>query len=214
MKNKLASLAIIVIIIGTAAFPFFARIRVICKTQYGDCPPEVGSALSSLNSKSLFKSQRGLDKILKGNPIIADFSSQFKLPDMLYVNLVIKKPDFALFDKTSGKTYLLDKGGGVLGEDGETSLPTVIQSGANPNITASVFVRGVYEMYGVQKGEITDSGLVIELPGSIRVIFPLDAPDPRVLLGSLRLVYSKITSGDMVGKYSEIDLRFKNPVLR
>lgn len=69
-------------------------------------------------------------------------------------------------------------------------------------------------MYGVQKGEITDSGLVIELPGSIRVIFPLDAPDPRVLLGSLRLVYSKITSGDMVGKYSEIDLRFKNPVLR
>jgi len=45
-----------------------------------------------------------------------------------------------------------------------------------------------------------------------RVIFPLEG-DTQVLLGSLRLIYSKIqTSGNPEG-FRQVDLRFVSPVL-
>ena len=61
-------------------------------------------------------------------------------------------------------------------------------------------------MYQVNKGEMINSGLVVELPTRVRVILPLEG-SVEILLGSLRLIYSQVTD-------KEIDLRFKNPILR
>jgi hypothetical protein len=68
-------------------------------------------------------------------------------------------------------------------------------------------------MYQVRDFTVQDDSLLVELPGQIRVIFPLDG-DSQILLGSLRLIYSKIQNEGNPEKYSQIDLRFKNPVLR
>jgi hypothetical protein len=55
--------------------------------------------------------------------------------------------------------------------------------------------------------------LLVELPGQIRVIFPLEG-DSDILLGGLRLIYSKIKEDGNLAGYSQIDMRYKNPVLR
>ena len=212
--KKLISLSIAVLVLLAASLPLFIKVRLICKSQFGDCPGEVSSKVQSQNGKSLFEVRRQIKKILKSSSQVSDFSTQFKLPATLLVDILIVKPEFAIFDKDSGKTLLVDKSGSILGMDDSSPLPTVVQSGDIPNILALNLIKGVYEMYGVSRGEITNLGLVIELPGPVKVIFPVEGADSQVLLGSLRLVYTKITTGEMSGKYSEIDLRFKNPVLR
>ncbi len=194
--------------------PLLVRARVECVGQFGDCPEEIESGIRNLESGSLYKTKKSISKILKNNPRVSDFSFQFKLPNILSVNLLVLKPEFAIFDKNSGKTYLIDGSGKNIGESDSSPLPTIIQTGDSINLFSLNLIKGVYDMYGLSRGEILDSSLVIELPGPVRVIFPVRGENPQVLLGSLRLIYAKITAGDALERYSEIDLRFKNPVLR
>jgi hypothetical protein len=53
--------------------------------------------------------------------------------------------------------------------------------------------------------------LVVDMGTGFRVIFPLEG-DEQVLLGSLRLIYSKIQTSNL-NNYKQVDLRFANPVL-
>jgi hypothetical protein len=69
-------------------------------------------------------------------------------------------------------------------------------------------------MYQVGLSEMQNGTLLVELPGQIRVILPLEDADSQLLLGSLRLIYSTIQSGENKNLYDEIDMRYKNPVLR
>jgi len=194
--------------------PFFIKVRLECRSQFGVCPSEINSKIQTLNSKSLFSVKREITKILGNDPQVSDFSYQFKLVNTLIVNLLVTKPEFAILDKNSGKSYLVDKAGKVISEVADSPLPVLVQVGQDVNIFALNLVRGIYQMYGVSRGEVTDSSLVIELPGPVKVIFPVKGDDYQVLLGSLRLIYAKITAAESPGKYTEIDLRFKNPVLR
>jgi hypothetical protein len=69
-------------------------------------------------------------------------------------------------------------------------------------------------MYQIDTGEVQNDTLLVELPGQIRVILPLEDADSQLLLGSLRLIYSTIEGGTNKNLYKEIDMRYKNPVLR
>jgi len=128
---------------------------------------------------------------------------------------LIKKPSFMLKNDTN-QVVTIDQNGRVLGTSSDTALPSVSVLGNlkkvgeivdQKHLFALNLMQGVNQMYQIDNGKIEDDSLVVELPPSIKVIFPLSG-DSQILLGSLRLVYSK------VGEYHEIDLRFKNPVLR
>ena len=105
---------------------------------------------------------------------------------------------------------------------GSSALPLIIVTGDLPkigqnigaeNLFAHDLAQGIFQMYQIRNFAIQNGSLLVELPGQIRVILPLDG-DTDILLGSLRLIYSKIQAdGNPLG-YSQIDLRFKNPVLR
>ena len=192
--------------------PFLVKVKVSCKTQYGECPSDINSKLQTVNSKKLPIAKREITKALKGEPLITDYSMQFKLPDIIEVNVLVKKPAFAFKDRTTGKIYAVDEDGQILSEEDDTSLPLLIQDGGEVNPFALKLMSGVFTMYQVRTGEIKNESLVVELPGAVVVIFPVDG-DSEILLGSLRLIYARIES-DEEKKYSEIDLRFKNPVLR
>jgi hypothetical protein len=77
----------------------------------------------------------------------------------------------------------------------------------------------MFSSYQVREGIIEDESLVIELSQGPRVIFPLEG-EKEVLLGSLRLVLSKLNNDaqdskiENVSGASIIDLRFKNPVIK
>ena len=174
-----------------------------------------------MQHKSLFKARSELSKFLKSQPLVSDFSVQFKLPDFLQVNLIIREPLFALKDSGSGNIDLVGKNGEVFSSTQNSNLPTVVVVGGIPAVGANVggqnlfaleLEAGVYEMYQIQSSDIQNKTLLVDMPGGIRVIFPLEG-DYQVLLGALRLIYSKIQS-EPVNSYSQIDLRYKNPVLR
>jgi len=182
--------------------------QVICESQYGECPADITSELQTLGSKPISESKKEVQKILKDNLLISDYSMQYGFPDKLKVNILLKKPRYAILNKNSGKYLLVGGEGQILGTVTETSLPTVIQEGDTPNLIALELMEGVFAMYQVQSGELNDNSLTVELPTAVRVIFPLEeSRDKDVLLGTLRLIYSQVTD-------RQIDLRFKNALLR
>ncbi len=204
------------------SYPFFIKIKTSCKTQYGDCPKEIKEITQKSDGMSLVSARSLLKKEIKKNVLVSDVSLQFKLPNELVVDVIIKKPDFNLHSYSSNRYVLVDREGVVILEGTNSALPLIeldpdlpkVGQNVNQNILfSSKIMLGVNSMYQVKTGRLVDSGLVVELPNTIRVIFPLQG-DADILLGSLRLIYTKIESGGVNGGYTEIDLRFKNPVLR
>lgn len=210
------------VVIGFLVSPLLIKVNIVCKSQFGECPPEITSKFKDLNGKSIFSAKNNISKVLKGNYLISDFSTQFKLPNVLIANILIKKPEFALSNPDSSKILLIDSDGTVLAETNSTTLPRVTTASDLPRpgdrvggdtLTVLKIIQGVWNMYQVGTAQVAGDSLVVDLKGGINVIFPLNG-DPEVLLGALRLIYTKITTGDSIGLYHQIDLRFKNPVLR
>lgn len=199
--------------------------RIECSSQYGDCPSEINLRLESLRGKSLGDAKKETSKILSDNFLISDFSTQFKLSSTLKVNLVIRKAIFAVNQSGTDNYSLIDKDGWVVAIATSSSLPTVVTAEKLKNVGEKVsdsqlfslrLVNGVYSMYQVNRGEVKDDSLVVELPSSLNVIFPIEGDETRDVdyyLGILRLIVTKIEAEEGV-VYREIDLRFKNPVLR
>jgi hypothetical protein len=205
-------------------FPrFFIKVRVECKSQSGGCPSSVTDQLSRQNGKSIFLAEREIKKNLKSNFLVSAFTLQFKLPNILRVDLIIKKPVFALKSVSSEAFDLVDADGYVLETSGETSLPKVIKNENIPGVGEKVsdkdflalqLTDGAYKMYQISSSTIEGDTLLVDLVGPIRVLFPLVGADRELLLGSLRLIYSNIQNREGGVLYSQIDLRYKNPVLR
>jgi hypothetical protein len=210
------------IVLFLLASPLLIKVNTECRSQFGACSDEINSSLNKLNGKNLSQAKSQASKYLKTEIQVEDYSLQYKIPDSLIISLIINKPEFGIHDKSTGRIGLVDKEGKIISLSSSTSLPTVVVSSKDIVVGEVVdgreffaleLMRGIWQMYQVGQGAIQDESLVVELPGSIRVILPLDG-DSQVLLGELRIVYGKIVSPDLAGKYSQIDLRFKNPVLR
>lgn len=223
MKKIILPLALFLLVLVIFLPRFFIKIRIDCKTQFGACPPAISDRLTPLNGKTMFSAEREINKNLKSNFLVSGFTIQFKLPNILRVDLIIKKPVFALKNKSSETFALVDKDGYVLNVSGETSLPRVITDGSLPkegervndkDFFALQLTDGVYKMYQIGSSTIEGDTLLVDLTGPIRVLFPLVGADRELLLGSLRLIYSNIQSGENKALYSQIDLRYRNPVLR
>jgi hypothetical protein len=174
-----------------------------------------------LNGKFLFQAKIGATKVLKKDFLVSNFSIQLKLPNILLINTIIKTPTFSIYDKSQNKYLLIDENGSVLDLVGNSTLPNISKDNTSEkpgrvvsasDLFALKLVQGINEMYQVNRGAIQNDTLVVDIPNGIRVILPLEG-DTQVLLGSLRLIYTKITS-KYPGIYSQIDMRFKNPVIR
>jgi len=171
----------------------------------------------------MFFAKRELDKKLESNLLVSAYTIQFKLPDILRTDIIVKKPIFALKNISSGKFSLVDDEGTVLFVSKETNLPTaevnynlplVGEKISDESLFALELISGLSKMYQVNTGTIDGETLLVDIPGSIRVIFPLVDADRDYLLGSLKLIYSNIRDDNGRLLYSQIDLRYKNPVLK
>lgn len=193
--------------------------NVECASQYGECPEGITSKIQNLSSKNLGNTKKTLSRELGSEFLIDDYSFQYKFPDTLKVNLLVRKAQFAF------NQALIDSEGFVVGLQDNPNLPTIISSSeqkkvgdrvTNDELFALSLLQGTFIMYQTQKAEIKNDGLVVALPSNLTVIFPLRPDIERDLeyyLGALRLIITKIESEGMTA-YKEIDLRFRNPVLR
>jgi len=201
-------LKILFLFLGLAAItalifflPRLIRInKISCKSQYGECSLDLTERFAKLQGKSLFDARGAIGEELSGERTISDFMIQFKLPSNLVVNVLEKKPKYAL---KAGDTYaLVDKEGLVIKIEKETPLPYIELAGVLPNVGG---------------GRLENQSLVVELPQGLKVIFPLEG-EKEVLLGALRVILDRLNESDKdsrIGKeITEVDLRFQNPVLK
>lgn len=221
---------ILLVLLSLASLIYFIpraiRVKAIsCKSQFGPC--SLGDKLSILEGKNLSDAKNEAANILGAEDSISDFSIQYKIPDRLEVNVIEKKPKFALRQKDSSTFILVDKEGTVLKITEENSLPEVSLEAKLPNVGEKVtqeqlfalnLIYSVFAYYQVRQGTIEGISLVVFLPGNLKVIFPLEG-EPDVLLGSLRLIIERLNDTSKDSRINElgisqVDLRFKNPVLK
>lgn len=221
--KKIILPAVLIIIAAVLILPgFLLKVRVECRSQFGECPPDLRQSLVEADNKSFYSAKKMIEKKIKSNFLVSNFTVQFKLPNILKVNLLVKKPFYAI-SNSGGVFDLVESEGVVVAQASSAALLYVTISGDLPAVGQNVgekyllalkLIDGVNKMYQTGSGVIETDTLLVDLPPKIRVIFPLAGYSREMLLGSLRLVYSNIQSGENGNTYSQIDLRYRNPVLR
>jgi hypothetical protein len=222
--KKIIYLSILIVLgLSLILSQFLIRVRISCSTQFGECPREITDSLVGINGKSIFQAKREIKKTLSSNFLTTKYTVQFKLPNTLKIDLSMRRPRFALKGVSPDTVALVDGDGMVLTINGSSSLPTVITEGELPKIGEKVsstslmaltLIEGLNKMYQITTGVVQNDTLLVDLPAQVRVIFPLVDADSELLLGSLRLIYSSVQDAENKTLYNEIDMRYKNPVLR
>lgn len=225
LKIILILLTISLAVSFVALLPTQIKIESIsCSSQYGPCNEEILKNLDSNIGKSLRDSKKEIAKGLEAQSLINDFSIQFKLPSNLHVNIVEKKPQFAIYSLDTNSFYLTDKEGHVVKIEAANNLPYVKTGNFNAKIGDTVNERYLFALdltyrlfsgYQIKETEITDNSIIAIMPEGIKVIFPTEG-DKDVLLGGLSMIMSRLNESVKESKIdiSQIDLRFKNPVLK
>ncbi len=204
--------------------------KIVCQSQFGPCNASVLGSINKIENgeKNLNDVKKELQGILSSSALVSDYSLHFQFPNIVEVNLLERKPEYAIKAKGTDSYALIDKEGYVIYFQDLTGLPVLITTEPPPNVGEVVsdktffaleILRGMFSSYQVREGIIEDESLVIELSQGPKVIFPLEG-EKDVLLGSLRLVLSKLNNDgqdskiEKVSGASIIDLRFKNPVIK
>ncbi len=210
-------LLVFFLIIPFLVFPRIIKVRVIeCYNQYGLCSNEFLTKVNPVLNESIDTAKEKMAEEFKNTKLIEDYSFRFKLPATLRIDLILKKPKYALYNKNMNETVVLDTKGIVLEKVEKSNLPYIVTSDNLPNLGEAVeskktfaleIIYGIYYLYQVKSGEIVNDSLEVKIPEAGKVIFPLEG-ERDILLGSMKL----ILSGS--GKFKEIDLRYKNPVIR
>lgn len=203
---------------------------IACQSQFGPCNTNILGFINKVENgeKSLSDVKKELHGILSSSILISDYSFHFQFPNKIEVNLIERKPKYAVKAEGTDSYALIDKEGYVIYFHDLTGLPVLLTTEPPPNVGEIIsdktffaleILYGMFSSYQVREGVIEDESLVIELSQGPRVIFPLEG-EKEILLGSLMLVLSKLNNDGQDSKIenvsgaSIIDLRFKNPVIK
>lgn len=224
--NIFKILSIILILVFILSLPLIIQKvikikKIECISQFGNCDGLMANRLQTTDN--LTNSKKQIKQILDQDIQINSYLIQYKIPSTLKVEINIKKPKYAVF--YNQKYFLLDNDGLILSEAGETNLPTLVVSNFNNNIGDIIsnsmlfslrLIEKVAWLYSVKIGTLTDNELKITLKEGVLVHFPLEG-DIDTLVGNLRLIFSRLNDegeGIRMEDIREIDLRFKQPILR
>lgn len=220
--------AFLLFIFGTLIYqsPNLIKIeKVECVNQFGRCSVELEQYLNEYDGENISKVKSGIINKLDSNLFVKEYSINFQLPSTLRVHVLERKALYAI--KNDERYFLVGPEGVVFREEDFSNLPVVEMRGlyeVGQVITAEdMFVlditKEVGEYYKVTKAMVDKDYLIVLLGSGEKVIFPNDG-DRQLLIGSLNLILLQLNSEnqdtriEQSRKVREIDLRYKNPVLR
>lgn len=225
---KIISIILILIFVVTIPIVFKKLIiikNITCESQYGVCPEATAPSVQKLVHSDLSRAKKQIEQDLGSSYLVESYLVQYQIPSTLKVELIIKKPKYAVKDGQSGMYYFLDKDGLIL-ETGTTSNYSYVEVLRFPytpgsrvdekTFFASQIIYYVDWLYKVKSGRLESDSLIVNLSEGPKVIFPL-VGDVESLIGGLRLIYSRLNendSGIRIENVSQIDLRFDNPVIK
>lgn len=197
--------------------------KIECNSQFGPCTKQF-----QLGDYKFVKDQ--IEKDLKQSVQVSSYLIQYKIPSTVKIDLVLKKPKFAI-KNSNGNYFLIDKDGFVVETTQESNLPTLLNNNTTYKVGDSVLDKDMFALkiiekisllYSVQTGIVEKNALKIKLNEGVLLYFPLEG-DVDVLVGSLRLIFSRLNEGTQgikmedtvtISDVKEIDLRFANPIIR
>ncbi|HJX45861.1 MAG TPA: hypothetical protein VJ399_01700 [Patescibacteria group bacterium] len=218
---------VILLVVPIFLLPRLVNIKeIICKSQFGSCPIEISTLLDSAKDKSLYYSKKEINSHLKESLIVERYSTAFKLPNIIEVFVIIKKPFYAVKTK-DGLTFLILKDGLVISKVASTNLPTLeINSNLEINnrldekhLFALRVISDIFSLYKIHLSKIERESLLVEIENGPKVIFPLEG-DNKVLVGAFRMLFEQLNSGSEKFRIEKalnqitIDLRYKNPIIK
>lgn len=228
--NIFKILSIILIIAIVLSIPFVVKKsikinKIICISQYGDCPEEIVNILKSFENRDYKLSKKLITDYLSSNLLVEDHLVQYKIPSTLKVEINLKKPKSAIYLISEQKYYLIGDNNIVLSVSDNTDLPRVVSDRTGIKIgepisdietNASEIITNLNYLYSIKEGVIEKNTLIVKSNENVNILFPLDG-DTKLLIGSLRHIFSRLndeSEGIRMDEIREIDLRFKNSVLR
>jgi len=199
--------------------------EVNCFSQYGNCSETLKKNLENVDKKNLYNTKKEISSELRNNLMVSDYSLQYRIPYAIIVRVLEKTPIYSMTDSSNAKYMQIDKRGLVLSESNSTNLPFIISDSTLPLQGTSVgadelfalsIIRVIHPGFNVKVARIENNTLIVELDAGLKILFPVEG-DKDALVGSMFLIMSKIKAGsdimNLIG-VKEIDLRYKNPILR
>lgn len=217
-------LVIFIILIPTIIKKSIKIGKIECVTQHGECPKEIIDGLKYYENYDYKTTKKYVSEYLKTNLLVSDFLLQYRIPNTLKVDLNLKKPKSSIFNLNDNLYYLIDSDGVVVGVNPESSLPR-IETNTQLKIGEKVsekekfaldIVHSLAYLYAIDKGVFDGNQLKVVNSEGITVLFPVEG-DVSFLIGSIRLIFSRLNDGSegiRMNEIKEIDLRYKNPILR
>lgn len=196
--------------------------KIECQTQYGNCDKVIDGVLNVVGNYKDVKKM--LEQRLSNDIQIKSYLIQYKIPSTIKIDLSLKKSKYAIKNQNNNY-FLISSDGLVFQIASESSLPTLTTNDSNFKIGDKIadiygFALAIIEktslLYPIQSAVLENNELKVMSNDRILVRFPLEG-DVDVLVGSLRLIFSRLNEGDQgirMEDVHEVDLRFKNPVLR
>lgn len=224
--NIFKFLSVLLILIFIYLLPkIFQKLIVInkiqCVSQYGECPEKILVYKNSEFKRSLYTLKSQVKDELENNILVNSYLIQYKIPSTLKVELVLKKAKYAVFDNL-GKYYLLDNDGLVVAVDDKVNLPflkvkdskfEIGQNVGNELLKLLQIIEKVNFLYSINNGTYENNYMYIVFDNGIKAIFPVDG-DTDYLVGSLRLIFSRLNDERSGIKMNEIDFRYKEVIIR
>lgn len=219
---------LLVISLSTIAIKKININNIECSSQFGECDSNLSESLDKYRGTNIFEVKRNISEKLANDISINSFSFQYKFPDLLRANVIKLTPTFGLKSSEGDLVALVDRSGKVLSLENFTNVPTALTESGLPQVGENVsdlqlfaleFLYDAISISEIKNSIIYENKLEIDYEDGIKVIAPLSG-DREVLVGSLILIRSQLNSVTQDSKIGddkqirEIDLRYKNPILR
>ncbi len=226
--NIFKILSIILVVIFVFLIPLVVKRlikidKIECKSQFGNCNEVIGDRLQVTgNYKDLKKT---IEQRLKQDIQVNSYLIQYKIPSTLKIELNIKTARNAIYSSFLNKYYLISEDGLVLSLGDDTNLPKIKYDNLELKVGNSIsenqkfaieILNNMTFLYSINEGQIEKNSLRFKNTEGVTIIFPTEG-DVNLLIGSLRLTISRLNDeaeGIRMNEIAEIDLRYKNPVLR
>lgn len=197
-----------------------------CSSQFGDCNNNLIGRINSIELNNYFDVKKKLREILNTSSDVNEYSIRFVFPSKFKVDVIYDEKKFAIQNKSLDSYAILSSDGEVLAILPETNLPSIETEMVLPGVGEKVDAKTLFALNIVERlnayriiAEMDDTQLLVTTDSGVRVIFPL-VGDKDVLLGTFVLIMSRLQEMkeesriENIESIEEIDLRFKNPVLR
>lgn len=226
--SKSVILAVSIILLAVYLSGSLVKVKKIsCFTQNDDiCPREIIEAIAKVKPDNYRSKIIGIREILNQSPYVNDYLIQYQIFDSMKIHLNITSAIFAIEDKSENKFFMIDSDGIVIDEKGATNLPFLtidqlkLRKGDRVDDTikfAGSIIKKINNLYSVKNGIFSKDFDYVEFRINGKRVFMPTRGDIDYLVGGLQIIFSRLNDNELATKMnniSEIDLRFKNPVLR